>query len=282
MNVRRWTRASALVAGIAAVGALSLAGGSDAAKPGGGTTATPLYPDVVEAVPDHLQIQNTQQREWLRFTTVHVNIGEGNLQIRGGGQIAPCTIDGISYDQCTVATQELLDAGGNIVKTNPAGVALFHPEHNHWHQSAVAEFQIRQGDPVSGAAIAQGTKITFCFVDVEFIGTTGSQKKQQPRTYWECNGDLQGLASGWGDSYHQSTPLQELDVTGVPEGEYYLTHNADPENHWLEGPTTTSPGEMNNFTWVKFKLDRSSSNPKITILGNSCGGAPWCGFGGNP
>ena len=71
-------------------------------------------------------------------------------------------------------------------------------------------------------------------------------------------------------------------MTGVPAGEYYLTHNADPENHWLEGPTTTSPGELNNFTWVKFRLERSSSNPKLTILGNSCGGAPWCGFGGNP
>ena len=242
--------------------ALSLAGGSDAAKPGGGTTATPLYPDVVEAVPDHLQIQNTQQREWLRFTTVHVNIGQGNLQIRGGGQVAPCTIDGISYDQCTVATQELLDAGGNIVKTNPAGVALFHPEHNHWHQSAVAEFQIQPGRPGQRRRPSRrAPRSRSASSTSSSSAPTGSQKKTQPRTYWECNGDLQGLASGWGDSYHQSTPLQELDVTGVPEGEYYLTHNADPENHWLEGPTTTSPGELNNFTWVKFQLDRSSSNP---------------------
>src|SRR5688500_14886346 len=142
MNVRRMTTLAAVAA---AASALALAAGSNAAKPGG-TNATPLYPDVVEAVPGHLQIQNTQQKEWLRFTTVHVNIGRGNLQIRGGCQVAPCTIDGIDYDQCTVATQELLDAAGNIVATNPAGVALFHPEHNHWHQSAVAEFQIKRGD----------------------------------------------------------------------------------------------------------------------------------------
>jgi hypothetical protein len=276
MDVRRWTRTVAVCAGCATVAALSLGAKAPPAP-------TPIYPDVVEAVPDHLQIQNTQQREWLRFTTVHVNIGQGNLQIRGGGQIAPCTIDGISYDQCTVATQELLDAAGNIVATNPAGVALFHPEHNHWHQSAVAEFQVKRGDvdPVTGPSVAAGTKITFCFVDVEFLGATGSQKKTQPRTYFECNGDLQGLASGWGDSYHQSTPLQELDVTGLPAGEYYLTHNADPDNHWREGPTATSPGEMNNFTWLRFRLDRNGSNPSITPLEDNCTG-PWCDFGGNP
>ena len=36
-----------------------------------------LLPDVVEEVPSHLTIQNTQQREWLRFTTVHINVGSG-------------------------------------------------------------------------------------------------------------------------------------------------------------------------------------------------------------
>ena len=234
-----------------------------------------LLPDVIEEVPTHLQIQNTQQREFLRFTTVHINIGEGNLQIRGGGQIAPCTIDGISYDQCTVATQEILDAAGNIVDTRPAGVALFHPEHNHWHQSAVATFEIRPS--LNGAPIAIGTKITFCFVDVEFAYHIGALKKDKPRTYFECNGDLQGLASGWADSYHQSTPLQELDITGLPAGTYFLTHLADPDNHWLES------NEANNFTWVKFALTRKGANPEITVLDQSpCVPDVICGFGGNP
>jgi hypothetical protein len=281
MDVRRWTRASALAAGAATVVALSLAGGSNAAKQP--PAPTPIYPDVVEEVPSHLQIQNTQQREWLRFTTVHINLGPGNLQIRGGDQVQPCTIDGELIEQCTVATQELLDGGGNVVATHPAGVAFFHPEHNHWHQSAVAEFKIMRGDPVSGTQVAQGTKITFCFVDVEFIGLTGAQKKALPRTYFECNGDFQGLAAGWADSYHQSTPLQELEMTGLPAREYYLTHLADPDNHWLEGPSTTSPGELNNFTWVKFRLDRSSgANASITELDHSPCNYPQCGFGGNP
>ena len=251
--------------------ALSLGGPSVAAD-------SAVFPDIIEALPSHLQIQNDHQREYLRFSTVHINIGDGNLQIRGGGQIAPCTIDGIDYLQCTVATQEILDAQGNVVATHPAGVAFFHPEHNHWHQSAVALFDIRTDVNLPGTAVAQGVKITFCFVDVETISTTGAQKKTYPRTYFQCNGDFQGLAAHWADEYHQSTPLQELDITGIPNGVYYLTHTADPENHWLES------NETNNFTWVKFQLSSGGNgNRKITMLDHSpCVAPAQCGFGGNP
>lgn len=262
------------VAGLGAVGLLVLVVAGVSAS-----LASPrssgILPDVIEEVPSHLAIQNTQQGEWLRFTTTHVNIGDGNLQIRGGGQVAPCDIDGIHYDQCTVATQEILDASGTVVDTHPAGVAFFHPEHDHWHQSAVAEFAIRR--TITGPALAAGVKITFCFVDVEFTGETGTVKKVQPRTYFECNGDLQGLASGWADSYHQSTPLQELEITGLPAGDYYLTHLADPDDHWIES------NEANNFTWVKFRLSRKGANPEVTVLDHSpCVPAIMCGFGGNP
>jgi Lysyl oxidase len=264
-----WLGAGAVLVASATVG------GDASISAGGRSQGTALYPDVIEEVPQHLQIQNTQQHEFLRFSTTHINIGDGNLQIRGGGQVEPCTIDGISYEQCTVATQELLDADGDVVATQPAGVALFHPEHNHWHQSAVAEFAVRA--TLNGPPISSGTKITFCFVDVEFAGDTGAQKKDHPRTYFECNGDLQGLASQWADSYHQSTPLQELDITGLAEGTYYLTHLADPDNHWAESD------EANNFTWVQFELSRKGANPEVQIVDHSpCVPAVICGFGGNP
>ena len=276
-----WTAAASAIFSAAFLGLVS------GAKSEAGT---PLYPDIVEQVPDHLQIQNDHQREWLRFSTTHINIGQGPLQIRGGGQIAPCTIDGVDYDQCTYATQEILDGAGHVVLTHPAGVTFFHPEHNHWHQSGVAEFKIMTGDGGGGCSetscgsqIAEAAKITFCFVDVVFTGVTGKEKKQTPRSYFECNGDLQGISVGWADEYHQSTPLQELEVTGLPEGDYYLTHLADPENHWLEGPDGEAfLGEQNNFTWVKFRLSRKGANPEVTVIDHSPCSGPVCGTHGNP
>lgn len=236
-----------------------------------------VLPDIVEALPAQLQVQPAQQRDMLRFTTVHLNVGDGPLQIRGGGQVAPCEIDGILYDQCTIATQQILDAQGRIAAEQPAGTALFHPEHNHWHQGAVALFDLRArlNDPSS--SMAEGVKITFCFVDVVYIGQP-SQKKRFPREYFECNGDLQGLAPMWGDSYHQSTPLQELEVTNVPDGTYFLTHTADPEDNWAEAD------ETNNFSWVRIRLYTQGGNRKVEILDHSpCEPvAAVCDVGGNP
>lgn len=282
--------AALAVLGSAGLALVALTAPAVAAPPPKSTSVS-LYPDIIEEVPHHLQIQNTQQKEFLRFSTTHMNIGDGNLQIRGEVTDQSACVDenGDAYSQCTIATQEIFGPDGTIVETHPAGVAVFHPEHNHWHQSGVAEFTIStgvEGQTPTGVIIT-GTKITFCLIDVKWFGTgktTGSDKKELPRSYFECNSDLQGISVGWGDQYHQSTPLQELEITGLKPGTYYLTHLADPADHWKEGPDARSIGENNNFTWVQFRLTRDSEgNPKIEILGDSgCVSHPaQCGFGGN-
>src|SRR3954470_3642601 len=150
-----------VVAVIATLGLLAAATALAPVSLGGKSTPAIVYPDIIEAIPDHLQVQNTQQQEWLRFSTTHINAGNGNLQIRGGPP-APCSIDdgtGTIIDTlCTPATQELLDANKNVVATHDAGVAFFHPEHNHWHQSGVASFEIRA--TLASAPIRTGVKIT--------------------------------------------------------------------------------------------------------------------------
>ena len=229
------------------------------------------YPDIIEQI-SHLQIQNEHRREMLRFSTTHINGGDGPLQVRGGGQVAPCVIDNVPFAQCTHATQEILDVSGNIVLTHPAGVAFFHPQHNHWHQSDVALFQIRVGT-LNGRVWSAGAKITFCLVDND---QTLLVKKGSSRVYFECNAELQGISVGWSDDYHQSTEGQELDITGAPEGVYYLTHLADPENHWLE------KDEFNNFAWVKFFLSRQGANAKIMVLEQSACTQATCGSPSNP
>ena len=230
-----------------------------------------LYPDIVEQI-SHLHIQNEHQREMLRFSTTHINVGNGPLQVRGGGSVAPCVIDNIAYGQCTYATQEVLDAAGNIVEKHPAGVAFFHPQHNHWHQSDVALFEIRV-EAIKGRLLSSGAKVTFCLVDND---QTVLVKKGSSRTYFDCNAQLQGISVGWSDNYHQSTEGQELEITGAPAGIYYLVHKADPENHWLESDKT------NNLAWVKFRLDRHGANPKVVVLEQSVCSLAACGSPSNP
>lgn len=229
-----------------------------------------LCPDITEEAPQHLSLQRAQQEEWLRFTSTHWNEGEGPLQIRGGGQTGPCQIEeaGTIIDSiCTYSTQEVLDADGQVVYTQPAGVALFHPEHHHWHQDLVADFVLRAGS-LDGPIVGQATKVTYCLVDFDAWNGLGSTA-----TYADCNAELQGISPGFGDEYHHSTEGQEIEVTNTPAGVYYLTHEADPSNKWLES------SDANNTSWTKFELQRTSGsgNGKIVILEESACTGLACG-----
>src|SRR5262249_13313310 len=71
------------------------------------------------------------------------------------------------------------------------------------------------------------------------------------------------LTPGWGDEYHHSTPLQELEITGLPAGDYTLTHRVDPLDHWVESD------EPNNFTWVQFHLGRVGANAEVSVIASA-------------
>lgn len=222
-----------------------------------------LCPDITEEAPRHLNVQRAQGREWLRFTSTHWNEGPGALQIRGGGQTQPCQIEegGVLIDTiCTFSTQEILDADRNVVYTQAAGVALYHPDHNHWHQDNVADFVLRAG-ALDGPIVGQATKITYCLIDYDSAGNGLTSEKY----YFECNGDLQGISAGFGDEYHHATHGQEVEITTLPPGIYYLTHEADPTNKWLEW------NDENNFSWVRFRITRESrsGNCQVTVLEES-------------
>lgn len=231
-------------------------------------------PDITEEIPGHLNVQRAQQREWLRFSSTHWNEGQGPLQIHGGGQTGPCQVEeaGVLIDTiCTFSTQEVLNGAGQVVYTQPAGVALFHPTHNHWHQDKVADFVLRAAS-LNGPIYGQATKVTYCLIDFDAPNGLKSTK-----TYIDCNADLQGISVGYGDEYHHSTHGQEIEITSVPEGIYYLTHEADPSNKWLE------LNDSNNFSWVKFSITRgaASGNANLTILEESpCTGLA-CGNSSN-
>lgn len=232
-----------------------------------------LLPDIVEEPPRHLNVQRAQKEEWLRFTSTHWNGGDGPLQVRGADTTQICTVEehGATFEaECTVSTQEILDAAGNVVATNPAGVAVFHPDHNHWHQDNVADFMIRAG-ALDGPVVGQATKITYCLIDYD---RDSNVPNNSTKVYYECNADLQGISVGFGDEYHHATHGQEIDITTLAPGIYYITHEADPTNKWLE------LRDDNNGSWTKFRLrrDAKSSQAHVDVLEES----PCEGLASNP
>jgi hypothetical protein len=247
-----------------------------------------LVPDLQTVVPAHVQIQNKQQSEVLRFSNGIANRGEGPLQFRA---------ETVSEDNCngfnpcgdeeggavTVATQDVLDENGDVVYAFAASEFEFHPTHNHWHIADVALFGVHRAlddgtggayapEPavgVNGEAVSQ--KTTFCLIDWYKIDDNSPNKE---RTYWDCNAATQGISPGWVDQYHQSTDDQDLDITGLPAGTYYLVSTANSDHAFLE------PDYSNNTAWWSFELERGGANPKAHYIANSpCDTPNMCGEG---
>jgi len=222
-----------------------------------------LLPDLQTVVPIHLQLQNQQHREVIRFSNGIANTGQGELRLRAEFPVT-------DQNQPQLAIQEILDANRTKVYEAVVSQFQFHPEHNHWHINDVALFEIRSGSPTGPVFGTVSVKVTFCLID--WYRIEGNAPTSE-RIYWECNGDYQGLQPGWVDQYHQSLEGQELDITGAPAGLYYLVSTANPENAFLESDY------LNNVAWTSFILSRKSQgNPKIEIVGHSpCPSPGLCG-----
>ena len=242
---------------------------SASAHPGSGLPG--LFPDLRAAVPGQFTVQNDHQREYLRFSNLIGNTGEGALRLRP--EHDPVT-------NVTTGYQEVFDMLGGTVLDEPVSEFVFHPAHNHWHITAVALFEIRaaldQGTTGRYGAVVGGQtiKTTFCLIDV--VRLEGNSNTPN-RTFWDCFPDQhQGISAGWGDQYHQATEGQELELTGQPPGLYYLVTTSNPDGAFYESNYT------NNTAWASFRLRRDSNgNAKVDPVGHSACAGTLCGAGPN-
>jgi Lysyl oxidase len=240
--------------------AVALSGKAPSTSPG-------LYPDLRAAVPHHFTVQNDHQHEYLRFSNLIGNTGQGDLRLRP--EHDPVT--GV-----TTAYQEIFDANGNMVLNTPVSTFLFHPEHNHWHADRVALFEIRKaldngtGGKFGAVYGGQSVKTTFCLIDVVKLD---DNSRTPERNYWDCFPDAhQGISAGWGDQYHQALEGQELEITGAPSGIYYLISTSNPDGNFRE--TTTA----NNTAWTSFRVTRDSQgNAKVSEVSHSPCSGTLCG-----
>jgi len=220
---------------------------------------TALLPDITPGVPKHLNIHNQQQSEFLRFTNVWANVGEGALEFE----------EGLVVGTQQQALQNLYDDEGNFgnpidsIWSAVAGDFIFHPTHNHWHIDDVGEFSVRVDDNGSPGIIAPGAdslKIGFCIVDVFRYDDVKSSPRSE-KIYWDCETELQGIQPGWADQYHQSVEGNAVDISNLVDGTYFLVHKWNPLGLFVDADNS------NNESWVKFTLEQSGNgNRKITII----------------
>jgi len=210
-------------------------------------TATPsptldpdlVLPDLQTLPPQSLNLQVTLQGEvLLRFSNSILNAGPGAIELLG---VYDADADKVSV------TQHMYMMDSDSFKEHKAGLFIFHPGHEHWHIENFALYEVWSLTPQAtlDEVIAFTEKVSYCLrddsrSDLEDIAPG-------PR-YVTCDRQLQGISSGWFDTYEFDTPGQIVDITEVPDGVYALRSTVDPANQLVEMDDT------NNATAVYFVL----------------------------
>jgi Lysyl oxidase len=270
-------RARLIVTTIVTVGVVLAVGGTIALA-GKPASNTAFYPDLRAVVPDHLNLVNQQQHEYLRFSNGIANTGPGPWALRPEPPIGTAPITNAIQEIRSSNTQYLCgtqpkpsDPCYTIKEEKLVSTFEYHPAHNHWHTADVARFEVRQGSPTGPVVGGNSIKVGFCLLDLyNLSGNAPTSEK----VFWDCYTSYQGVSSGWVDQYHQSTDGQQVELTGIPNGtNYYLVSTTSPDGSFLEQNKT------NNTAWVKFTLSsESNGNRKVTVTDHSpCESPGMCG-----
>ena len=191
----------------------------------------PLFPNLVQRPPSGLVLMRSAGGRWLLgFTSMVDNRGPGALWITGHrvGRASVMQVE-----------QRVHLAGGGI-RTLPSSGELHYtdaPPHFHWHYLGFDHYELRSAKTF--ALLVRDRKSGFCLADHYGIALgmrhaaphfLGNCAQFQPKArYVE-----EGSSVGYTDRYPAYFHGQDLDITKVKAGLYWLVHRANSDFHLRE------------------------------------------------
>ncbi|MEV5815993.1 lysyl oxidase family protein [Streptomyces mutabilis] len=176
--------------------------------------------------------QDVPGKDYLAFSANVWNAGPAQLVVDGFRSPGKAKMDAYQY---------FYDAEGKQVGYTPTGTMEWDPRpgHMHWHFTDFASYRLLKADKKE--AVRSG-KEAFCLANTDAIDYTVKNANWHP-----YNTDLatacgeensisvrEVLDVGSGDTYSQDLPGQSFDITGVPNGTYYIQVLANPEKRLKE------------------------------------------------
>jgi hypothetical protein len=182
-----------------------------------------LLPDVVERPPTGLRLSLSGGRWLLGFTTAVDNVGDGAFMVVGRRPAGSPTM--LASQRVTV--------GPGVYRSYPE-VGLLHYQnvgnHHHWHFQPYERYELRSLD---GEVIVRDHKQGFCLAD--HYGEAPGIAHRPPVFRDNCAfGNpratflVEGTSVGYTDIYPAYFHGQNIDVTGVPAGQYLLVNRVNP------------------------------------------------------
>ena len=224
---------------------------------GAATAGQEHSPDLQTLQPSEIRITQTCSlyglggcKRILRFSNIAANLGDGRLEMRPQNS---------SSSGKTTAFQRVYSHNSwgawYFVREFPVGEFSYHPSHSHWHFEGFANYSLVTANAsdtvIRGTTKRSSQKTTFCVIDTTNVNA--SLVHSEGQRYTDCGpSDWTGLSVGWGDRYGWDLPGQEMDITGQPNGYYWLVSTVDFQRR------LTETNETNNCAAAKIEIRGTS------------------------
>jgi WD40-like Beta Propeller Repeat/Lysyl oxidase len=238
-------------------------------KPPPGPPPNELLPDLEQRAPHGLTIRAERGRFRLGFASAVDNVGAGPVWL-----LATRTPKrGVMRASQYIA----LRGGGRRIYRN-AGLLRYTPDppHHHWHYLGFERYELRRAG--NFRLLVRDRKSGFCLAD--HYGHAGHRVRVARAKFLGRCGQFQPLARrieqgssvGYTDRYPAHFHGQNLDVTGLIDGRYWLIHRANSRRRLRE------QRYGNNAAAVLIRLrwpDGHGSSPAVSVL-RVCQGSERC------
>jgi Lysyl oxidase len=190
------------------------------------TTPDPQsLPDLVALPGWGMSTYTRHGHDYLAFNSTEWNAGPGTMVVEGFRGPDESTMDAFQY----------FLADGQPVGKAPIGQLEYHAGggHNHWHFEEFTQYSLLNG---AQQRVVVSGKQSWCLVNTDALDLTLPNANllgygQDLGTSCGGPGALwirEVLDVGWGDTYGQYVAGQAFDITGLPNGAYYVRVHVNP------------------------------------------------------
>jgi hypothetical protein len=218
---------------------------------------SPKFPNLVQRPPSGLVVEPARHGHWLLgFTSMVDNRGPGILWIKASRKPGAHVMD----------VRQLVQLGHRSQRVDPPSGQLRYvvaPPHYHWHMLGFVHAEIRTAGDF--AVRVRDHKSGFCIAD-HYGGAIGV-RHGPPRFLGNCeqfnpraHSVEEGSSVGYTDRYPAFFHGQQLDITGLAAGNYWLVHRANADFHLRETRYD------DNVASVLIRLTWRGGTPSVTTL----------------
>jgi len=222
------------------------------------------YPDLEMAPLNQLALATVEGHKAVRFMTIVYNVGDGPMQVRAKSRVG---------DELKRVFQIITNQDGTTRRIRKYNAQVFYSGdgHDHFH---IKGFNVVKLTPAPGNPYTMTErrlrKIGFCLVDS--IKKSPAPPNQAPYVSFYWCGDSgstfirTGISVGWGDIYAPTTAFQDIDVSGLPDGNYRLCATVNPSGLWTE----KGKNYVNNSKWTDVHMDQANNVLEVIGSGEGC------------